>query len=191
MVLDPQTINNLIMGGTAWGLAFLAALWLSLILWTYRDISSRKRNPVTRILAVIIVALLFVPGIIIYLILRPPHTMEEEYQHVLEEEALVQSIEDPQVCPGCGRHIQATWMVCPNCHTRLMKACQECHQLLELGWNLCPYCGTPVPGMRERTHPEDHTNQPNPAGEEISAVKNETVEDEFSDFIHVVEKPEK
>jgi hypothetical protein len=38
--------------------------------------------------------------------------------------------------------------VCPNCHTKLRKACHHCGKLMEIPWNLCPYCGTPAPGMR-------------------------------------------
>ena len=168
MTIDPQTLTNLIMGLSAWGAAFLVALWLSLIIWIYRDIRSRARDPLLRILAIIIVALLFLPGIVIYLILRPAHTLEEEYQHTLEEEALLQSIEDVPICPGCGRHIQSTWMVCPSCHTRLRKPCHQCRKLMELSWNLCPYCGTPVPGMRRDNMTMDDVTQPNPLEEEDS-----------------------
>jgi predicted RNA-binding Zn-ribbon protein involved in translation (DUF1610 family) len=148
MIVDPQTLSNLIMLLAAWGAAFLVALWVSLIFWTYRDVRTRSRDQLIRILSIIIVALLFLPGIVIYLILRPANTIEEEYQHTLEEEALLQSIEDIPVCPGCGRKIQETWMVCPTCHTRLKKTCHNCRKLMELAWNLCPYCGTPAPGKR-------------------------------------------
>ena len=162
MIIDPQTLSNLIMGLAAWAAAFLVALWLSLIIWTYRDIRSRARDPLLRILAIIIVALLFLPGIVIYLILRPARTLEEEYQHTLEEEALLQSIEDIPVCPGCGRHIKETWMVCPSCHTRLKKTCHQCRKLMELSWNLCPYCGTPAPGMRRDNMTMDDVIRPTP-----------------------------
>jgi len=161
-MLDPQTLSNLIMGLAAWGAAFLVALWLSLIIWTYRDIRSRARDPLIRILAIIIVALLFLPGIVVYLILRPAHTLEDEYQHTLEEEALLQSIEDIPLCPGCGRRIKDTWTVCPNCHTRLKKACHQCHKLMELSWNICPYCGTPAPGMRRENMTMDDVTRPTP-----------------------------
>jgi RNA polymerase subunit RPABC4/transcription elongation factor Spt4 len=100
------------------------------------------------ILAVLVVAVLFLPGILIYMILRPPETLEEEYQRTLEEEALLQTIEDIPLCPGCGRHTKEKWMVCPNCHTRLKKTCHQCGNLMELPWNLCPHCGTASPGMR-------------------------------------------
>ena len=104
MTFDPSFLSNFMLILTAWGGAFLAALWLSLIVWTYRDIRQRARDPLGRILAVLVVAVLFLPGIVIYLILRPLKTLEDEYQHTLEEEALLQSIEDIPLCPGCGRH---------------------------------------------------------------------------------------
>jgi RNA polymerase subunit RPABC4/transcription elongation factor Spt4 len=172
-MLDPQTLSNLIMGLAAWAAAFLVALWLSLIIWTYRDIRSRARDPLIRILAIIIVALLFLPGIVVYLILRPARTLEDEYQHTLEEEALLQSIEDIPLCPGCGRRIKDTWTVCPNCHTRLKKACHQCHKLMELSWNICPYCGTPAPGMRRENMTMDDVIRPTPLEEE--APSDETV----------------
>ncbi len=166
--MNPTVTNNLIMGLAAWGAAFLGALWLSLIFWTYRDIRARARDPLTRILAVIVVALLFLPGIVVYLILRPRQTLEDEYQHTLEEEALLQSIEDPLVCPGCGRRIKDTWLVCPSCHTRLKKACHQCRKLMELSWNLCPYCGTPAPGMRRENQTMDDVTRPTPIVEQTS-----------------------
>lgn len=148
MNFDPTSLNNFLLILAAWGGAFLAALWLSLILWTYRDIRSRVKDPLIRILAVLLVAVLFLPGIVVYLILRPSRTMEDEYQHMLEEEALLQAIEERSVCPGCGRHTQDEWMICPNCYTKLRKSCHHCGKLMKLPWSLCPYCGTPEPGKR-------------------------------------------
>jgi RNA polymerase subunit RPABC4/transcription elongation factor Spt4 len=148
MAPDPLTTSNYALLLSAWGAAFLAALWLSLIIWTYRDIRARARDPLVRFLAVAVVALLFLPGIAIYLILRPAHTLEDEYQQTLEEEALLQTIEESPLCPGCGRRIKDAWIICPNCHTKLKKTCHQCGKLMELPWNLCPYCGTPAPGMR-------------------------------------------
>jgi RNA polymerase subunit RPABC4/transcription elongation factor Spt4 len=148
MTFDPSFLSNFMLIITAWGGAFLAALWLSLIVWTYRDIRGRARDPLGRILAVLVVAVLFLPGIVIYMILRPLRTLEDEYQHTLEEEALLQSIEDIPVCPGCGRHTKDNWKICPNCHTRLKKTCHQCGNLMDLPWNLCPFCSTPTPGKR-------------------------------------------
>jgi hypothetical protein len=148
MPLDPTNLSNLITGLTIWAGGFLAALWLSLIVWVFRDIRSRARDPLARAISVLAVTIFFLPGLVLYLILRPPLKMEEEYQHILEEEALLQAIEESPLCPGCGRRARENWLICPSCQTRLKKPCHQCGKLMELPWNICPFCGTPAPGMR-------------------------------------------
>jgi len=148
MTFDPSALSNFVLILTAWGGAFIAALWLSLIVWTYRDIRARARDPLGRILAVLVVAVLFLPGIAVYLILRPHRTLDDEYQHTLEEEALLRSIEETPICPGCGQRTKEDWQICPHCHTKQKKNCHQCGKLMDLPWNLCPFCGSPTPGMR-------------------------------------------
>ncbi len=155
MSFDPAFISNLVLVLTAFGGAFLAALWIALIIWTYRDIRSRSRDPLVQILSALLVAVLNLPGVLVYLILRPARTLEEEYQHTLEEESLLQALEEMPLCPGCERRVKEDWQVCPNCHTKLKKACHHCGKLMELPWNVCPYCGTPVPGTRQESHSMD------------------------------------
>jgi RNA polymerase subunit RPABC4/transcription elongation factor Spt4 len=165
MNFDPSSLSNFILILTAWGGAFIAALWLSLVIWTYRDIRSRARDPLGRILATLVVAVLFLPGIVVYLILRPPRTLEEEYQHSLEEEALLQSIEESALCPGCGRKTKESWTVCPSCHTKLRKPCHQCGKLMDLPWNICPFCGAAAPGMRKEGVTLDEVLRPAPVSE--------------------------
>lgn len=148
MDVDSLTLSSLALIGAGFTAAFLAALWGGLVIWTYRDIRSRTRDVFMRILAVLLVLVLTIPGTLIYLLLRPKLTLYEEYQHNLEEEALLQTLEDIPHCPGCNRKVQTDWQICPSCNTRLMKPCHHCGNLLELSWNLCPYCATPIPGMR-------------------------------------------
>ena len=149
MTFDPTLLSGftLLLAGLAG--AFLVALWVALIIWTFRDIRARHRDRLVHFLAAALVALLNLPGVLVYLILRPSRTLEEEYQQTLEEEALLRTIEEQSVCPGCERHIQPDWMVCPSCQTKLRKTCHSCSRLMELPWNICPYCGTPAPGMRK------------------------------------------
>jgi RNA polymerase subunit RPABC4/transcription elongation factor Spt4 len=149
MTLDPTFLSGFTLVLTGFTGAFLAALWVALAIWTYRDIRSRARDRLVHFLATLLVAVLNLPGILVYLVLRPPRTLEQEYQQTLEEEALLQSIEDQPVCPGCERHVEEDWMICPTCQTKLRKSCQECGKLMEITWNICPYCGTPAPGMRK------------------------------------------
>jgi RNA polymerase subunit RPABC4/transcription elongation factor Spt4 len=151
MNFDPTFLSGYMLVLVAFGGAFLAALWLALVVWTWRDIRNRARDLFSQILSVLVVAILNLPGVLVYLILRPSHTLEEEYQRTLEEEALLASIEDQALCPGCERRVRDDWQVCPNCHTKLKKSCQSCRRLMELPWNICPYCGTPAPGMRKES----------------------------------------
>lgn len=161
-MLDPATLNSLMLGLTAWGAAFVVALWLSVIFWTWRDIRNRTADNLLRILAILVVAGLFLPGVIVYYVLRPIRTLDEEYQQALEEEALLRTIEDHAQCPGCSRKTEKTWQVCPDCQTRLKKACHHCGKLIELHWDICPYCSTPAPGMRKESLSMDEALRPTP-----------------------------
>jgi RNA polymerase subunit RPABC4/transcription elongation factor Spt4 len=127
---------------TALGGAILAATWLSLILWTVRDIRARSDDRLAQILAVTTVALLTIPGLLLYLLLRPSRTLEEAYQSSLEEEALIASLAGRLTCPGCGRQVEHDWRICPACSIVLRKACSDCGRMLDLTWNVCPYCAT-------------------------------------------------
>jgi RNA polymerase subunit RPABC4/transcription elongation factor Spt4 len=124
--------------------AFLTAVWVSLIIWTFRDIRSRSRDIFAQILATLMVFIFFplfpFPGLILYMLLRPRETLAEVYERSLEEEALLQGIEERLACPGCNRRIEEEFMICPTCHTRLKKACPACGRLLHLRWNICPFC---------------------------------------------------
>jgi RNA polymerase subunit RPABC4/transcription elongation factor Spt4 len=142
MPFDPSSFSSIFQYLIGFSAAFFAALWLSLIFWVFRDIRSRSRDSFTRILAILVVAVLNIPGIVIYLILRPGRTLEEEYQRTLEEEALLKAIEEINTCPGCGRHTREDWVICPTCQTRLKKSCPTCRKLMELPWGTCPYCGS-------------------------------------------------
>lgn len=91
--MDIETLGGLATALTFWGAAFLTALWASLIYWTWRDAKARLREPLQRTLAVLVSVVLFIPGVIVYLVLRPSKTIEEEYLTTLEEEALLRAIE--------------------------------------------------------------------------------------------------
>ncbi len=145
MSFDQDTLNTVILTLITAAGAVSTAFWLALILWTWRDMRQRSRDPLAQIAAALVVAVLGVFGLVIYVMLRPTETLAEAYERSLEEEALLQNIEERPICPGCGRAAKDDWQVCPHCHTRLKKPCVNCGELLELAWNLCPYCAAPQP----------------------------------------------
>ncbi len=129
--------------------ALLAAFWFSLVIWSFRDMRLRSRDPFAQILAALLVGALPFVGIFIYLILRPPETLAERYERSLEEEALLQEIEERPRCYNCSRTVQEEWVVCPKCRVELKKQCPSCYNLLELGWKVCPMCTAEQPEERQ------------------------------------------
>ena len=121
-------------------------LWLSIIVWVYRDIRERTRDLGLQVLAVFVVMMFFpgfnIPGLALYLMLRPRESLEEAYARSLEEEALLREIGDEGMCPSCRRFVEKTWRLCPFCATQLKDVCRKCEQLLSFNWVACPYCGT-------------------------------------------------
>lgn len=120
---------------------YLAAIWLTLVFWTYRDIRHRTRDPIVQMMAVLLVLFFFLPGHWIYLIVRPRYTLTELYERSLEEEALLQELEDQKGCPTCKRRVQDDFLMCPSCRTQLKEPCRSCSKPLSYAWVACPFCG--------------------------------------------------
>ncbi len=157
LLVDFQQLSGVLLAVVAVLAAVLTALWIAMTIWTFRDMRARSRDGFAQVLAALVVAVLNVPGLLVYLILRPRETLAEQYERALEEEALLQEIEDKAVCPGCGHAIRDAWRLCPYCHTKLKKACQYCGELLDLPWTVCPYCEQPqvqTDETRERRRPD-------------------------------------
>lgn len=126
------------------GIAYLIALWFALVAWTFRDIESRSRSVFTQVFSTLLVVLFFVPGLLLYLILRPKETLDQAFQRALEEEYLLQDLDDLPLCPGCQRTVDLEFVLCPHCQTALRGPCPACSRLIDLRWNVCPYCSVPV-----------------------------------------------
>lgn len=142
--IDLGDTGGLLTIGAVYGGMVLVAFWLAMIVWTYRDMRARSRDALAQILVTLLVVVLTLPGLLIYIFLRPRETLSEAYERSLEEEALLQEIEEKPTCPGCKQRVEEDWQACPNCHTRLKRPCTRCGRMLELGWDICPYCVTPV-----------------------------------------------
>ncbi len=140
----PSIVVTILQVILAFSGAFFMALWVSLVVWTFRDSRSRSRDVFAIMLSTLMVVFFGPLGLVLYFLLRPPITLAELYERSLEEEALLQDIEERPRCPGCSRIVNEAWVVCPDCHTQLKKSCPNCSQVLELTWSLCPFCATQV-----------------------------------------------
>ena len=162
----PQQVETIIQIAMALIGAYVAALWFCLVIWTFRDIQKRTRDVLVQILATLLVLLFNVPGLILYLILRPPETLSDVYARSLAEESLSRDIAGRSTCPGCQARIESDFRICPMCRAALREPCGSCGKLVQVGWAACPFClhglGTPV---RPVAHPTQiyTTATPTPA----------------------------
>jgi len=138
---------------------YLIVLWFALVVWTYRDIGSRSQSVVTQVFATLLSLLFFVPGALLYMLMRPRTTLDEAFQRSLEEEYLLQDLEETSLCPSCQRQVSDDYILCPHCQASLKQACASCNQLIKIGWPVCPYCGSDQSeqaiSIRERVEPPD------------------------------------
>lgn len=126
------------------GIAYLIAVWFAIVAWTFRDIEARSRSVFTQVFSTLLVVLFFIPGLLLYLILRPKETLDQAFQRALEEEYLLQDLDDAPVCIGCQRAVDPDFVLCPHCHTRLREPCPSCERLVDVRWSLCPYCASSI-----------------------------------------------
>ncbi len=182
-------IFNMLGVGLTWGVAIigglLAAFWVGLIIWTWRDIRSRSSDIFAAILASLLVAVFSLVGLLIYVLVRPKHTLAEQYDRALEEEILLRELEQAPSCYNCGRPVQPEWRFCPYCEAELKHPCSQCGYLLEPEWKRCPQCGAPADAMTSSKASEETTPEvavtPLPAPVEKAepvAVKDVTPEPE-------------
>ena len=68
--------------------AYLVALWIASIWWTFRDIRSRSTDLFLQVAATLLVTIFSFAGLLIYIILRPTKTLSQLYEESLEEEAV-------------------------------------------------------------------------------------------------------
>ncbi|MDQ2905402.1 MAG: zinc ribbon domain-containing protein [Ktedonobacteraceae bacterium] len=133
--------------------AFTVIFWVSLIWWTWRDVSSRSQDLITRVLATALVTVFFIGGLFIYMIVRPRQTLAEIYERQLEEESLLAEMTERQTCNNCHARVETDFQICPSCGQKLKRACPKCERLLELRWSFCPYCATNLMPMPMQSMP--------------------------------------
>jgi hypothetical protein len=125
-------------------LFFVVVFWLGLAWWVYRDARRRVDDGWLVFLAALLGLVPFV-GPLVYLLFRPPETLEDAYARHVEIEALESRLfEGKPRCPVCRAEVDPKFLICPVCTTQLKEPCATCSAPLEPMWQACPYCATPV-----------------------------------------------
>ena len=85
-------------------ISYALVLWLSAVVWVYRDVRNRTADQVSQLVAVVLVAVFNVPGLIVYLVIRPQTTLADAYERSLEAEAILHELQlTASSCQGCRR----------------------------------------------------------------------------------------
>jgi double zinc ribbon protein len=128
------------------GILLGVVFWLATVYWVYKDARRRIEDPWIVGMATVLGAIPPFLGPLIYMLFRPPEYLEEVRERELEMLAMEERLAEHGLrCPVCRGPVEASFLVCPVCTTRLKQACTECAAPLEPIWQVCPYCATPVP----------------------------------------------
>lgn len=134
-------IRHLIIAAVALAVVF----WIGLAYWVSKD--ARRRSSSRFFLgAAAILGLVPVVGPAVYLLFRPAETRDDAWARDLEMAALQAEIggRRPPACPECSAPVEADYLVCAVCTTRLKVPCADCAAPLDPLWQMCPHCETPV-----------------------------------------------
>ena len=116
----------------------LVFLWVIVLIWVAKDISVRTKSTVAFLWALFCI-LIFTPlfGLLIYLVLRPKKTLDEQLKR---REALETTVVE---CGSCGEINLINNKFCTGCGDKLTIKCRECSKEFSSSYGYCPFCGAP------------------------------------------------
>lgn len=131
--------------GTRLIFIYIVILWIATAYWAFRDMQQRSANAILPYMVaagiILFTPFLFIFAVWVYKIVRPHEKVGEVWERNLAEEALLNEVEAVDHCPTCERRVDAEWIICPSCRTRLNRVCPNCSRLVGLDWSLCAWCG--------------------------------------------------
>jgi hypothetical protein len=136
-------------------LLLAVVFWLALAHWVYRDARRRMDDWWLVGTATALGALVPYLGPVIYMLFRPPETLEDIHTREIEVRSLEEQLEQHEAhCPVCRAEVDVAFLVCPVCTTQLKQPCVRCEAALDRLWQVCPYCATPVVTAAEPAAPD-------------------------------------
>jgi hypothetical protein len=145
-IVDEQLVSYLILSMKVVA-AYVAVLWIALCYWTFLDARRRSSSLAIQIAAPMLVISFFIPGLLVYLLVRPRTTIAERSEARLQ---LALALEYAGQCPNCRGHVREDYILCPACSFTLRSSCGRCSHALERTWSQCPYCGLVSENANER-----------------------------------------
>ena len=120
-------------------LGIVVVLYLLSIFWAARDARARGFGWAWGLLSVVPIV-----GLVAYCMIRPPLLKADREEQDLELALKQRELMKFGDCAKCGYPVEADYVLCPNCHTRLKNLCPTCHHALDPAWTVCPYCTTKI-----------------------------------------------
>jgi len=122
----------------------LIMFWLIMIGWVWIDSGERTSKGLARFGYLLLILFLNIPGLIIYLIVRPSETIEEIYWADLERRYLKYETAELGDCPKCGYQLLPGFVFCTNCGHRIKRKCPKCGVLVNKDHKYCEFCGIQI-----------------------------------------------
>jgi hypothetical protein len=116
---------------------FYVVFVLALAFWIWRD--ARRRGAMSWFWAVAVLPFSFATWAI-YMIVRPPDTLDDAHERDLEIAARESELSRYGTCPNCFKPVEPDFLICPTCMKKLKKQCSTCGRPIKLSWQVCPYC---------------------------------------------------
>jgi len=114
----------------------LVFLWIVWVIHTTVDIVRRTDSIVFELFCMILAALLWPIGWIIYFIIRPPLLLSEK----MANEAILANVQE---CLNCSHLNLHSHKHCVNCWEELKTTCKECKKEYYKWYEYCPNCWAP------------------------------------------------
>jgi RNA polymerase subunit RPABC4/transcription elongation factor Spt4 len=121
-------------------LGYFFVICFTLILWVVSDSMRRSSSFLFQVFSTLLVMVFNVLGLVIYLLIRPGATLQEEYDQELEREYILKTTLGER-CHGCQSIVQSDFKICPFCTTSLKTTCTGCIRSYAIKYRMCPYCG--------------------------------------------------
>lgn len=119
---------------TVFYIVFLCAL----VFWVWRDAKRRGAMAVFWAIATVPFSVL---TWMIYMMVRPPETLDELQERDIEIAAREAELAMyGSTCPNCFKPVESDYLICPTCMKRLKKPCSSCGRAIKTSYSVCPYC---------------------------------------------------